>query len=446
MKPLLSFALSLWLLIGLNWCIAGQTTIGQTSEPLPFPGNLMRKGINEGNYLAALAELQQRETQYLASSQWRGPFLDFISYASSFVGNYQAANLYFTMRQKLNPTQKLASSAIDQYTPLSALSVISQIADSQQVIMINEAHHVPLHRALTTRLLPLLYAKGFRYLALEDASPADAELHQRGYPLRRFGAYTIEPVFGNLIRTALRLGYKIIPYEYEGNCAAKPDDPYFCANERERGQAQNIYDRILKEQPQAKILVHGGAGHIQERIGKNVSTMAAHFKTISKIDPFTIDQMEMSEYLNREYASALYLYVTEKWSLKEPTVFQSRQGGFWNTGEGTLDQVDLKVFHPQTVYEEGRPTWLKMDGSRKPYAVFGESATSKLKSVLSTYPNPFLVQAFVSTEDAGAVPVDQIVVANPKGVSVLMLPAGSFRIRAIDETGKLLGEEVTSIK
>jgi hypothetical protein len=34
-------------------------------------------------------------------------------------------------------------------------------------VMINEEHDTPLHRAFTTRLLPVLYAKGFRYLAAE---------------------------------------------------------------------------------------------------------------------------------------------------------------------------------------------------------------------------------------------------------------------------------------
>src|SRR5207248_2173148 len=98
-----------------------------------------------------------------------------------------------------------------------------------------------------------------------------------------------------LLRTALRLGYKLVPYEYEQPCAPKPDNPIACDDERERGQAQNLVDRILRHDPQAKILGHVGRGHNSKEKSEQFAFMAWYFKEISKIDPFAIDQVDMSE-------------------------------------------------------------------------------------------------------------------------------------------------------
>jgi hypothetical protein len=60
---------------------------------------------------------------------------------------------------------------------------------------------------------------------------------------------------GYLIRIALRLGFRVIPYEVEG--ATNSD-------ERERGQARNLVERILKDDPKARILIHARYAHIDE--------------------------------------------------------------------------------------------------------------------------------------------------------------------------------------
>jgi hypothetical protein len=49
------------------------------------------------------------------------------------------------------------------------------------------------------------------------------------------------------VRNAYKLGYRIVPYEWVGDYT--PDN-------REQGQAKNLFERILKDNPKAKILVH----------------------------------------------------------------------------------------------------------------------------------------------------------------------------------------------
>ena len=410
-----------------------------SKQELPFPGMLMKREP-EGNYLGPLAALQRREAAYMASEEWRGLFLDVLSYAHSYVGNYAEALADFDKEQVREPLKELNSSTLDRYSPQNALDVIRSVADKEQVIMVNELHQVPMHRAFTTQLLPILYAKGFRYLAVEAVNERDAQLNERGYPVYQTGGYTAEPVFGDMLRTALKLGFKIIPYEYQGKCQPKPDNPYFCQNERERGQAQNIYDRILREHPDARILVHAGAGHIQEYRSKEVTIMAAQFNEISKINPFTIDQMEMIERSAPEYEEPDYRYATRKGLIKEPTIFVSAGGGFWKNKDGLFGTVDAQVFHPRVRYQDNRPLWLRMKGMRKPYPIGKSLLRRNDQDVSSSKPGRLLVQAFVAEEAEGAVPIDQVVISGSKQKLVLMLRKGAFRIRVIDEAGKIRNE------
>ena len=43
-----------------------------------------------------------------------------------------------------------------------------------------------------------------------DSDPADPQLATRGYPVPATGFYTSEPVFAEVIREALRLGYTLV--------------------------------------------------------------------------------------------------------------------------------------------------------------------------------------------------------------------------------------------
>jgi hypothetical protein len=87
------------------------------------------------------------------------------------------------------------------------------------------------------RLLKGLYQKGFGYFATETLDVGDAGLQARGYPTLRSGAYIAEPMYADLVRTALNLGYRVTPYE----CVDSPpqdntDNPIPAMNVRELGQ------------------------------------------------------------------------------------------------------------------------------------------------------------------------------------------------------------------
>ena len=419
-----------------------QTKTADLTEPYLIYNQKIARGDFWGGYL----ELKRRENDYKASPQFSGNFLQLMSVLESQIGEYRAAHAHldeFFSRQT-KPRKDLESSPIDNFEWRDAIdAILASAAERQQVIMINEEHDTPMHRAFTTRLLAPLYKKGFRYLAAETIAESDTELNQRGFPTRKSGFYTADPVYGDMIRTALRLGFKIVPYEHmRTDCKNPEDNADFCQNERERGQAQNLFDRILKNDPNAKILVHVGRGHNQEAEFGNWAMMAWHFKQISKIDPFTIGQMHLSERSQKENETPLYRYAEAKWKFTEPSVFQSKDGKFWSDLA-----FDLTVFHPRSVYRNGRPTWLEIGGARKPLALYGKVKNQVAQPFLPQTGGKFLIQAFVSTEPDDAVPIDQIVVSDAKKAPVLMLPGkGNFRVRALDESGKIVAENNVSMR
>lgn len=417
----------------------------KTSTALTEPFLIYNQKINRGDYLGAYLELKRREAEYKASPQYARSFLQLMSIVSSQIGEYRSAHGYldeFFSRQ-MKPQKDLQSSPLDDKEPREAIGAIASAAEKQQVVMINEEHDTPMHRAFTTRLLPILYARGFRYLAAETVGENGDELARRGYPTQKSGFYTADPVYADMIRTGLRLGFKIVPYEHiPTGCKDPADNPDFCQNERERGQAQNLYDRILKNDPAAKILVHVGRGHNQEANFQTWAMMAWHFREISKIDPYTIGQMHLSERSRPESEFPLYRYATGKWKLVEPSVFQGKDGKFWSEPSN-----DLTVFHPRAVYRNERPTWLEMGGLRKSLRLYGKVENGAAQPFLPRAAGTFLVQAFAAGEPNEAIPVDQILVADSKKTPVLMLPVkGDFRIRAVDENGAVVVETSVSMK
>lgn len=432
----------------LFWIFENVAPGQQNSSPKPIlppnPFQILTKGTGENNYLAPLFELQRREKEYLAFPPMREVYYEILTQAYINVGDYSGAaaaeerlyeNLAFRIKARLQNVQEIKQSPLEGFRTRSALKAISDAADKRQVIIINEEHRAPVHRALTHRLLSVLYAKGFRYFGAETLTIKDSDLNKRGYPTQESGFYTADPVYGDVVRQAIKLGFKIVHYEHETPCTSDNSD--VCQDERERGQAQNLYDRILKQDPKAKILVHVGRTHAAKtNYEGHYALMAWHFQKITGIEPFTVDQVFYNELKNPADELPLYRYaMNNNLLLKEPTVFQSPEGKFF-----TRSGYDLQVFTPRVRYVNGRPDWLHLGRERKYHRLVLnkldlQSEQQKLKA--ST---PILVQAFINAESRNAIPIDQIILYPGKDFPMLLLPKSLIRIQAIDEKGKVIGQ------
>lgn len=380
----------------------------------------VRVAREHGNLLTELEALRSLDAESEASSDMvRGVLALMLSQLSATIGNYADAILYSGRGAPPNEVAVDSSLAesLRRATPTPAIEAIRRVAFSRQVIMINEAHHDPRHRAFTIQLLEAMYEEGFRYFAAETLSEADTALVERGYPTAESGAYTVEPVYGSLVRTALRLGYSVIAYESVSD---------FTADERERGQAANLQSRILKADPQAKIIVHAGYGHIYNAPLETVIPMAVRFRELTGIEPFSIDQTVMTERARPDLEHPLFRLVADEGRIQGPTIFV-RDGEPWSTAPKFQDAT---LFHPRATLDRGRPTWLSIGGRRTPHPVPADLVPDGVHALVRVWP---------IDEPPEAIPVDQVEV-NPTGPRpVLFLAAGTYRIEAQTAEGSPLG-------
>src|SRR5690606_18568152 len=82
-----------------------------------------------------------------------------------------------------------------------------------------------------------------------------------GYPRFSTGTYTIEPMFGYLVRRAMTLGYRPVAYE----AVFRPEDAMLSREERivarEQEQAENLAQALAAAGRDAKVRLHAGASH-----------------------------------------------------------------------------------------------------------------------------------------------------------------------------------------
>ncbi|HEX8670959.1 MAG TPA: hypothetical protein VF710_03685 [Longimicrobium sp.] len=368
-----------------------------------------------GNTLTRTMALRAMDAEYEADPVHRQAVSLTMVRVAAELGAYREAlahadRLYGT---ELLPSPSSPVPVLDGFRPVDAAEYVARAADTARVVMINEAHHVPQHRAFTRSLLATLHAKGFRYFAAEALSESDTALNTRGYPIPRSGGYLAEPVFGDLVRTALQLGYRVVPYESR--------DP---RADRDLTQAGNLVRRILERDPAARVLVHAGWSHIDESgLLNGAPPMGTQFRRLAGIDPLTIDQTIMTERASPAFEHPLYAAVVDRRGVARPTAFVGPDGRPWTLEPG---KRDVTIFHPRSVYRGGRPTWLSAGEVRQRIRLAAEICGTAERC---------LVRARVESEAPNAIPMDQVEVVHGGPVPELVLPPGAYLIQVEDQAG-----------
>ncbi|QIL76773.1 erythromycin esterase family protein [Hymenobacter sp. HDW8] len=339
----------------------------------------------------------------------------FAAWEYASIGEYQAALLAWD--DVAGPPRRLSASdslAFVALQPVDALSYILARARTERIIIINEAHHNPLHRAFTASLLPGLAKLGFRYLAVEGLSERDSLLNERGYPITETGYYTKEPQFGRLLRTAAQSGYTMVLYDYGADHSGPMDAQI---KSRETAQARNI-QRILQADPEAKIVVHCGFSHVNEGPDGMVGqpAMAARLRALTGINPFTIDQTALTEAGTIGGEEAVYRLA----KATNSSVFLNAQDEKPFAQANHTMSVDVNVYHPRTKYRAGRPKWV-FNVAYKPVPI--------VEPIRVGY--PCLILAYATSENlAQAIPVDIVELQGPQDNKSLSLNKGDFTLVA----------------
>jgi hypothetical protein len=384
----------------------------------------------------------------------------YLSSALNELGVYNQAVLAFPMKSAQPPDLVLPSAA--NWESADALEVIARLAADRHIVMINEAHHDAHTRVLTLALLPRLRALGFKYFAAEALGNHDPGLMERGYPIKSSGTeYLGEPIYGEIVREAIRLGFVVVPYD------SASDD----MRVRDAEQAQNLYARVFARDPDARLFVDAGYAHVDKARGRlgDVDPMAMQLAKLTGIDPLSIDQTQFLE-TGSDHADA-YHELMRQFPARGPEVLISRidgkpwsampknydlnvllppaltRGAFGNEqmsvyGGAKLDNVEnagrlttnaaaLVVFD-----EFRRPAWLILGGQRRAFPI----NTGLCRELV-----PCAISAHYLDEPDAAPAADGYAFIKSYGRSTLFLRPGRYRLRAWDADGRTLSQRIIEV-
>jgi len=308
----------------------------------------------------------------------------------SFIGDYKKAievrDQQFPNARPVIPTDsnKLYFST---FHPVSAREYILKHAANTRLLIINEQHHQPGHRAFVMSLLPYLKELGYTHIGFEALDYHDTGLSRRQYPILTSGYYVCEPVFGNLIRESFKQGLHVFPYEQ------RADEPEQGAMSRELAEATNIY-KVMQKNPKDKFIIYCGYDHAIEDSTHNymVLPMAGRLKRMSGIDPFTVDQVDLSEYniVGNVFRKLI--------PIDSDAVYVDSTGASFFKSRSRHKKMDCMVYHPNTQNYYFRPRYM-LTADKKLYAI-----TPKV-----TIDFPCLVRVYNPAENSDeAVPTDVV--------------------------------------
>jgi hypothetical protein len=226
------------------------------------------------NYLQPILLLKKYENNYFSPEskwQWLQAFPSFFSRISNKEDELKTLiNQWRNWTKIITDSNALASNE-------GAINYLIEKCKNERVVMLNENHFAPNNRILASILLDSLAKYGFNYFAAEAIF--DSNLNNRNFANANSGFYTREPMFANLIRKAVENGYNVFGYDYY-------------TNNREKEEAQNIYEQTFARDTAIKLFVYAGFGHIIEQEQSNDNKMAREFFLMSGIDPLSIEQTE----------------------------------------------------------------------------------------------------------------------------------------------------------
>jgi hypothetical protein len=292
------------------------------------------------------------------------------------------------------------------------------LADTR-VVLFNEAHNLPLTRVPLYRLLPVLRAQGFDTLAMETLRSgkkagmlADASLVKRGYALDNLdtGVYVREPVDGELIREALRLGFRLVAYDSDEAGPA-----------RETAQATNLA-AVLAAQPRMRMVVIAGYAHITR------TWMAGHLRSLVTGKVIAIDQIDALGGCNGQTAPT-------NDSGNRPYVYTQGDGLTWAMRP---DAYETSVVTPPRPEPSGaRPRWLALGGARERVAVSRKLCEGE---------DPCLFEARYDGDNEQAVPADRYLYKRGDARPALWLRPGSYTLKVSGRSGTTIGTSPLVVK
>lgn len=404
-------------------------------------------GLARYNYLVSVTPLLTNGEKSLAQQ--------LLATVDSELGLYNEAVMAFPFDNRIAPPKSTPLPHTDIWQAADAADAIVELATKHNIVMINEAHHDAHTRELTLELLPRLRALGFQYFAVEALSPKDTDLMHRGYVTDTSGSeYLLEPLYGEIVRQAIRLGFTIVPYDADDT----PD------TDRDTAQARGLYEKVFAKDPHAKLFVHAGYSHIDKtagNLGSGIVPMAMQLMHMTGEDPLCVDQTQFRDVAVGGLDFGFYNTVASHFRMRKPYVLRDRNDGtVWSSeprridvtvilppaADRDLDEVGIMnndvlhriVVQPRPPFDiDERPSWLTLGGQRLPYRISTDACQDQI---------PCSVEAHYSNEPDAAAPADRYTFLKNHEHNNLFLYPGHYRLRAWDASGKTLSQQEIDVR
>jgi tetratricopeptide (TPR) repeat protein len=361
----------------------------------------------------------------------QSPLLDHLANISNFIGEYSQARGFYA-----RPTTALEEK-IKSYTKLTPASqLILSSTKQNRAVFFNESHGNIESRLALYSMLQDLRNQGYSMIAFEALSTTaigdststvctapdlvDKDLLDRGYPISKSGYYTREPIFGNIIRKAISLGFRVSGYDSYV--------PGQSVSQREQRQAENLSCLFESLASNEKLVVLAGFDHIVEKPDYWVpgGTMASRFSKLSGIDPVTVDTAELSAL---GYDSEL---------VRTSHGISDGEAYFVTTPSGQrymTDKTDFSVIVPRRLERASGSAagWLALGGARAPIFFSPDSCRDRFPCVLA---------ATSSDAESDATPIDRCVVWNSsdRGCVIYSDPSRKdVHVSALASDGSIIG-------
>lgn len=393
--------------------VAPDALVAAHPEPIALMNAAKHQCKTEPTLLACYVYLQKVHTEAKGK---QGRYLpQVLAPTASFLGRYRDALRWDPFKHGSRERPSHVPSP-ERYHAADAVEEVAKLAKHHRLVMVNEYHMDAFTRYLTLALLPKLRKEGFRYLAVEGLFEDGEDISSRGYAVGSTGYYTQEPVYAMLLDRAVRLGFELVRYDASSSTQQG----------REDAQARAIYEATFAVDPDARVLVHAGIDHIDEKVGDfgpHVQPMAMRLHALSGINPLTVDQTVLRGRPSGK-GSRLYQMLVKSYRPNAPTILINAQGKPWSAQP---PMTDVSVLAPERHSAARRPAWLALGGLRQPVPI----STRDCHNVL-----PCTVSARPMDEPDAAVPADRYAFLHVDHHTMLYLePGRRYRIEATDIEG-----------
>lgn len=212
-----------------------------------------------------------------------------------YIGEVAKAHATLKLQDTLSIDDSFCQRPIQCY---DAINYIKSMSEKHQIIVINEAHNQPSHRAFIRELLPELQQVGYGSLACElmyDSKNLDSLIYYE---------YTL----ANMLKAAKRMGYELISYDTKSSLPvpvgelleASVEIDYIdgyehmntSMNTRDYNQFVNLKEHLDQGK---KIIIHVGMGHASLYQRSDWKPLGAYLKEAYGDKVLSIDQQLLND-------------------------------------------------------------------------------------------------------------------------------------------------------